>query len=169
MANITSLKDTGVPANNEVGRGFTRQVTITSSDFVDNAPSGEADNDPQTYEICTIPAGSYVRGVYFYVSTEFDDSGGGANLTVALGDAGDADGFTAAAQIHTDHASTVVTGLNDGAFFNDGTTNDVKNAKAYSTASTVEALFTPSGGWKLSELTAGEIRIVVDIVELGLV
>ena len=167
MANITSLKDTGVPANNEVGRGFTRQVTITSSDFVDNAPDGQADGDAQTYEICEIPAGSYVRGVYYYVSTKFDDSGGGSSLTLELGDEDTDDGFTTSKEIHED-GTTVVAFVNDGDYFSDASQANTENSRAYTTAKTVEAVFTPTG-YKLSELTAGEIRIVVDIVELGLV
>ena len=40
MANtdVTSKKVSSIASNNEVGRGYTRQVSLTFQDFLDNAP-----------------------------------------------------------------------------------------------------------------------------------
>ena len=157
-------------ANNEVGRGYNRQIVLTSADLVANEPSGSSDGDTQTYELFSLPVGSYLRGVYYYLRTAFDDSGGGSDLTVQLGDTSDANGIMDVKQVHVD-GTEVFAAVTDGVFFNTtGTSNantNVVNGKVYTTANVVEVLFTPGAGgtnYKLSELTAGEIVFVADIV-----
>ena len=162
MANtdVTTKQAVAIAANNEVGRGYTRQVTISFQDLLDNEPSGSSDNDTQTYELFPLPVGCVLLGVYYYVRTAFDDSGGGTSLTVQIGDTDDADGILLAKQIHD---SAVVAAIPDGTFFTVGGDASTYNGKVYTTANTVEALFTPAS-YKLSEVTAGEIVFVADIV-----
>mgnify|MGYP003140504798 CR=1 FL=1 len=171
---VTSKKASTIPANNEIGRGYTRQVSITFQDFLDNEPAGSNDNDTQTYELFDLPVGSYLRGVYFFLRTAFDDSGGGSALGMEIGDTTDPNGILVSKEIHVD-GSEIIAGTQDGVFFNTTGTNnantDVLNAKVYTTANTVEALFTPGGSgsaYKLSELTQGEIVFVADIVYANL-
>jgi hypothetical protein len=148
-------------ANNEVGRGYNRQIVLTSADLVANDP-GSSDGDTQTYELFSLPVGSYLRGVYYYLRTAFDDSGGGASLTIQLGDTADADGILLAKQIHLD-GTEVYAAIPDGAFFTVDGDVSTKNEVVYTTANVVEVLFTPTG-YQLAELTAGEIVFVADIV-----
>ena len=148
-------------ANNEVGRGYNRQIVLTSADLVANDP-GSSDGDTQTYELFSLPVGSYLRGVYYYLRTAFDDSGGGSSLTIQLGDTSDPNGILIAKQVHLD-GTEVYAAIPDGAFFTVGGDASTKNEVVYTTANVVEVLFTPTG-YQLAELTAGEIVFVADIV-----
>ena len=153
-------------ANNEGGRGYNRQIVLTSADLVANEPSGSSDGDTQTYELFSLPVGSYLRGVYYYLRTAFDDSGGGSSLTIQLGDTSDPNGILTAKEVHVD-GTEVVAAIPDGVFFTVGGDASTQNEVVYTTANVVEVLFTPGGSgtnYKLSELTAGEIVFVADIV-----
>lgn len=171
MANIdvTSKLVKGPAANNEVGRGWTHKCEIDFNDFVAN-PSA-SDGDTLTFACFTIPAYSIVKSVGFRVVTAFDDSGGGSSLTVILGDTTDDNGFVVSKQIHVD-GSEVFIGANDGVYFQGtdsgaATTDNVIKGKAYTTANTLEAVFTPSG-YKLDECTQGKIVIWADILDTSI-
>ncbi len=168
MANtdVTSKKVTSIASNNEVGRGYTRQVSITFQDFLDNEPSGSSDNDTQTYELFSLPVGSILKGVYYYLRTAFDDSGGGSKLGMEIGDTSDPNGILVSKEVHVD-STEIVAAICDGAFFTVGSDATTGNAKVYTTANTVEAMFTPAS-YKLSELTQGEIVFVADIIYTNL-
>ena len=173
MANtdVTSKKVTSIASNTEVGRGYTRQVSLTFQDFLDNEPSGSSDNDTQTYELFSLPVGSILKGVYYHLRTAFDDSGGGSQLQLEIGDTADPNGIMTAKEIHVDSSEVVAAAGIDGVFFTVGGDAGTLNGVAYTTANTVEALFTPDVGgtaYKLSELTQGEIVFVADIVYTNL-
>lgn len=163
MANIdvTDRKAFGIPANNEVGRGWTHVVRLTFQDFVDN-PSA-ADNDTLTFAIADIPAYSIVEMAAVRLVTAFDDSGGGSSLTCAVGDEDDADGYVTAQQLHVDGTEVFLT-ANTGAYLNDSTTANTINGKTYTAAKTLEAIFTPSS-YKLDECTQGEVVLLARIVD----
>ena len=170
MANTdhTELKVSTPASNNEVGRGYTRQVTIGFQDLVDNNAT-TSDGDTQTYELFDLPLGSILKGVHYYLRTAFDDSGGGSNITLQIGDTGDADGIMTAKQIHLD-GTEIPAGGGDGVYFTVGGDAGTKNDRCYGdgtvTANTVEALFTPTGFY-LGELTAGEVVFVAEIIYLN--
>tara|TARA_R110002012_G_scaffold50551_3_gene130707 strand:+ start:5258 stop:5788 length:531 start_codon:yes stop_codon:yes gene_type:complete len=173
MANtdVTSKKVSTIASNNEVGRGYTRQVSLTFQDFLDNEPSGSSDNDTQTYELFTLPVGCILKGVHYHLRTAFDDSGGGSQLQLEIGDTSDPNGILIAKEVHVDSSEVVAAAGIDGAFFTVGSDVGTLNAKAYTAANTVEALFTPGAGgsaYKLSELTQGEIVFVADIIYTNL-
>ena len=76
-----------------------------------------------------------------------------------------------AKEIHVDSSEVVAAAGIDGVFFTVGGDAGTLNGVAYTTANTVEALFTPDVGgtaYKLSELTQGEIVFVADIVYTNL-
>jgi hypothetical protein len=171
MANIdvTNNRKANQSVNNEVGRGWTHVGTVKFSDFIAN-PS-VTDGDTLTFPIATIPQYSIVESVGFRLVTPFNDDAGGTSLTLQLGDTGDADGFVTATQIHLD-GTEVFIAANTGAYFtgtddNTDTTANVIKGKTYTTANTLEALFTPSG-YKLDEMTAGEVKIFARIVDTAL-
>jgi hypothetical protein len=173
MANIdvTNNRKANQSVNNEVGRGWTHVGTVKFSDFVAN-PSA-ADSDTLTFPIAAIPQYSIVESVGFRLVTPFNDDAGGTSLTLQLGDTDDADGFVtaASAQLHLD-GTEVFVAANTGAYFTGTdsgtqTTVNVIKGKTYTTANTLEALFTPSG-YKLDECTAGEVKIFARIVDTAL-
>jgi hypothetical protein len=167
MANIdvTNYNKASVVSNNEVGRGWTHVARIDYQDFVKN-PSA-TDGDTLTFPVIGIPANSIVESVGYRLVTAFNDPAGvgGSSLTVQLGDTGDADGYVTAKELHLD-GTEVFIGANDGAYFTvDSGTHAGKRAqgKTYTSADTIEALFTPTS-FKLDEETAGEIVIFARIV-----
>ena len=169
MANIdvTNYNKASVVSNNEVGRGWTHVARIDYQDFVKN-PS-VTDGDTLTFPVIGIPANSIVESVGYRLVTAFNDPAGvgGSSLTVQLGDTGDADGYVTAKELHLD-GTEVFIGANDGAYFTGTdsgthTTANVIKGKTYTSADTIEALFTPTS-FKLDEETAGEIVIFARIV-----
>jgi hypothetical protein len=169
MANIdvTNYNKASVVSNNEVGRGWTHVARIDYQDFVKN-PSAD-DGDTLTFPVIGIPANSIVESVGYRLVTAFNDPAGvgGSSLTVQLGDTGDADGYVTAKELHLD-GTEVFIGANDGAYFTGTdsgthTTANVIKGKTYTSADTIEALFTPTS-FKLDEETAGEIVIFARIV-----
>jgi hypothetical protein len=176
MANTDVDLKTLTLFNQEVGRGYNVKVEIDFNDLITNAPSGEVDDDTQTYKIVALPAGSYVRSVYYWLKEAFDDSGSGSSLTLQIGDEDDADGFLEAKQIHVD-GTEVTAALADGAYRNavsdeatdsnsdtvTVTTPSAVEAKVYTADKNLEALLTPSS-YKLSECTQGKLVILADIV-----
>ena len=169
MANIdvTNYNKASVVSNNEVGRGWTHVARIDYQDFVKN-PSAD-DGDTLTFPVIGIPANSIVESVGYRLVTAFNDPAGvgGSSLTVQLGDTGDADGYVTAKELHLD-GTEVFIGANDGEYFTGTdsgthTTANVIKGKTYTSADTIEALFTPTS-FKLDEETAGEIVIFARIV-----
>jgi hypothetical protein len=171
MANIdvTSFAKASQAANNEVGRGWTHVGTVKYTDFINNPST--TDGDTLTFPIAAIPQYSIVESVGFRLVTPFNDDAGGASLTLQLGDTGDDNGFVTSTELHLD-GTEVFIAANTGEYFtgtDDGTdvTANVIKGKTYTTANTLEALFTPSG-YKLDECTAGEVKIFARIVDTSL-
>ena len=172
MANIdvTTREAVAIAANNEVGRGYTRQVTLTWENIKSDGAAA-VDSDTITYELFPLPVGCILKGVHYYLRTAFDDSGGGSQLQLEIGDTTDPNGIMIAKEIHLDNTPTYAAAGIDGAFFTVGSDVGTLNGKAYTTANTVEALLTPDVGgtaYKFSELTQGEIVFVADIVYTNL-
>lgn len=168
MANIdvTTNKQSAQLSNNESGRGWTHAVTIDWEDFVAN-PSA-SDNDTLTFAIADIPAYSVVESVAVRLVTAFDDSGGGSSLTAIVGDTDDDNGFVTAQQLHVDGTEVFLT-ANTGAYFTGtdsgaATTANVIKGKTYTTANTLEAVFTPSS-FKLDECTQGKVVVLARIMD----
>jgi len=165
MANIDLAKYAPQVANNESGRGWTHVKRITSSDF--GSVTSANDADTVTLQLFQIPTNSIVTSVGYRLVTAFNDDVGGTNLTVALGDTGDPDGYVLANEIHKDGTELFI-GANDGAYFNDGTTANTINGKEYNTTGNViEAVFTPTG-MKVEECNVGEIIFFANIIDTNL-
>lgn len=159
---VTAKLVKGPAANNEVGRGWTHQQTVKYSDFVATA----ADNDTNTFSLFTIPANSIVESVGFRLKTAFDDSGGGASLTIALGDEDDPDGFVTATELHVD-GTEVFIAANNGAYYTVGGDAGTAKGKVYTAAKTVKAVFTPTS-YELEECTAGEVVVFARILDTNI-
>jgi len=170
MANL-DIDDKGqVLSNNEVGRGWNFKRVIDFNDFATNGAS-ESDDDTQTYQLIPLPVGAYVRDVMIFLNEAFDYTGSETTLTAVIGDTGDADGFVTSTELCVDGTEifakqangAYTTGTDDNGVSGGDTTASVINGKAYTTANTLEALFTPASGAKLSETTQGKITILADI------
>jgi len=140
--------------------GVNFQKKIKYSDFTETASA-----TAETIDCFTIPSDAIVQIVAYGLPEEFS---GGSNtaLTVAIGDDDDADGYVTAKSVLTDE-TPISSGVNDGAYLNDGTTANTVNGKVYdnSATKTVKAVFTPTGD-ALTALTAGEILISARIIDL---
>lgn len=167
MANVTS---TGTVVGNSIaenaGGHIIREKTITYTDIV-NAGT-YADNDTFTFPI-PVYAGETVLGVSVKLITAFNDSGGGDELDIEVGDGTDPNGFITLAPLHTDQTEishiTTDNGTYSGAYLFDGTTDNTVNGKFYASDDTIDCLFTPNAStgtdYSLDELTAGEVKIKV--------
>jgi hypothetical protein len=96
--------------------------------------------------------------------TAFDDSGGGDELNVIVGDGTDDDGFLTTAALHVDQ--TEITFVADtGAYI------DNENGKVYTVADTIDLKFIPNVStgtdYSLNELTAGQVKFKFRLVSLA--
>ena len=148
---------------NENPQGFTDTLTITFEDFSVANAGTLADRATKTFTY-VIPAGSLVTKCSAHLVTAFNDSGSGDDLTITVGDGDDADGYLTAADIHTD-ATEITYVANTGALL------DNENGKVYTTADTIDILFSPDtdndAPYSLNELTTGEIKLKFEICDLN--
>ena len=153
----------GALTNQEASNGWTDELRINYEDFSTANAGTLADNATKTFTY-TLPAGSQVRNVAARLVTAFDDSGGGDELDVTVGDGSSANGFLTSADIHTDQGGKISYVANTGAYL------DNENGKVYTAADTVDILFTPNVStgtdYSLNELTAGEIVFKFEIVAI---
>ena len=152
----------GKTSNQQSANGWTDEYTITYKDFsVDNA--GTLVDDATLAFTYTVPVGSQVRNVAAHLVTAFDDSGGGDELNFIVGDGTDDNGYLTTALVHTDEAEITYVA-------NTGILLDNENGKVYTTADTIDILFTPNAAtgtpYSLNELTAGEIVFKFDIAQI---
>jgi len=138
------------------GLNKTVEATITYSDLTAAATT-------ETVEAISLPINSVVTQVAFVLDTEFD-GGATSELTIQVGDGTDPNGYITAKSVHAD-ATSVATGIVDGAYLNDGTTNNTVNGKQYAAADTLDVLFTATGA-NVSVLTAGQVRVIVSYIDL---
>lgn len=165
MANTDVARYAPQVTNNEVGRCWTHVKEITYADF--QGVTSASDGDTVTFQLFRIPTNSIVESVGYRLVTAFNDDVGGTNLTVALGDTGDPNGFVVENEVHADGTELFI-GANDGAYLNDGTTANTVNGKEYNTtANVIEAIFTPTG-MKCEELNAGKIVFWARILDTNL-
>lgn len=118
----------------------------------------------ETIQAISIPAYAVVKDVTYYLVEEFD-GGATSELTVQIGDGTDPNGYITAQSVHAD-ASSVASSLVDGAYLNDSTTDNVINGKQYTSADTIDVLFTATGA-NVSVLDAGKIRVVVSYLDIA--
>jgi hypothetical protein len=148
---------------NENPSGFTDELVITFDDFSVANAGTLADRATKTFTY-VIPAGSLVTKASAKLVTAFNDSGSGDDLTVVVGDGADADGYLASADIHVD-ATEITYVANSGALL------DNENGKVYTSADTIDILFSPDtdndAPYSLNELTAGEIKFKFEICDLN--
>lgn len=148
---------------NENPSGFTDELVITFDDFSVANAGTLADRATKTFTY-VIPAGSLVTKASAKLVTAFNDSGSGDDLTVVVGDGDDADGYLASADIHAD-ATEITYVANTGALL------DNENGKVYTSADTIDILFSPDtdndAPYSLNELTAGEIKFKFEICDLN--
>ena len=148
---------------NENSQGFTDELTISFEDFSVANAGTLADRATKTFTYA-IPAGSLVTKCSAKLVTAFNDSGSGDDLTIKVGDGSVADGFLLSADIHTD-ATEISYVANTGGYI------DNENGKVYTSADTIDILFSPDtdndAPYSLNELTAGEIKLKFEICDLN--
>lgn len=147
----------GYNVSRSSGINKTVETTIKYSDLSAAATT-------ETYEAIQLPAKAIVKQVVFVLDTEFD-GGATSELTIQVGDGTDPNGYITAKSVHAD-ATSVATGIIDGAYLNDGTTNYTVNGKQYAAADTLDVLFTSTGA-NISVLTAGELRVIVEYLDVA--
>ena len=140
--------------------GFNFEQKITHKDLTETASA-----TAQTIDIAEIPTDAIVEWSAYGLVEEFD-GGSASALTLALGDEDDADGFVSAKSV-LNGATPVSSAVNDGAYYNDGTTANTVNGKVYDNASTktLQAVFTPTGD-SLANIDTGEVLIKAKIIDL---
>ena len=145
--------------NQAAANGYTKKFVVTHEDL-----TAESDRATQTLTV-PVSAGQIVTHVSYKLVTAFNDSGGGDELDVEVGDGDDADGFldNTAGDIHTDQTpSTYSHGT--GALVAAG-------GKHYNAADTIDFVFTPdranNTAYNLAELNAGEIHFYIRILDLA--
>lgn len=148
---------------NEILGGFTDSLDIDFNDFSVANAGVIADDTDKTFTY-VIPAGYAVTDASATVITGFNDSGGGDELDVIVGDGTDPDGFLTILQLHVD--GTVATfARNTGAYL------DNENGKTYTSADTIDITFSPNTStgqsYTVNELTAGKIRFMFNLVNLN--
>lgn len=139
--------------------GFTHQYKITSADLQDST-----DNTAQVINLFTLKAGQRITDILFKVVTPFTEIDASSNpvasLTFALGETGDADGFSAAVSV-LDDQSPVTYG--PAAYqASSGDLNTVNDADT-----TIIATVTPDSGGAVDEVKDGEIIVLfrVDTID----
>jgi hypothetical protein len=153
----------GKLSSNEIAGGFTDELVIGYEDFSVANAGTIADDTDKTFTY-VIPAGTQVVGCSAAVITAFNDSGGGDELDVLVGDGADPDGYLTILQLHTD--GTVATYA-----YNSGALLDNENGKTYTVADTIDIVFSPNTStgqsYSLNELTAGRIKFKFQLLDLN--
>ena len=141
--------------------GFTHKFVVTFEDF--SVASAGVIADSTAKELThAVNIGEVVTNVGYRLITPFDDSGGGSDLTVHIGDDADPNGYMVLTQIHLD-GTDPTTGWGNGAYVAAGGT-------WYNAADTIDYIFTPDAGgsaYTVNELPQGEIHFYVRILDLN--
>ena len=145
--------------NQASAAGFTHKFAVTHEDLTETSDS--------TAQTLTVPvtAGQVVTHVSYKLVTAFNDSGGGDELDVEVGDGDDADGYldNTGGDIHTDQTPASF-GHGLGALVAGG-------GKLYNAADTIDFVFKPDRAtgtaYNLAELNAGEIHFYLRILDLA--
>lgn len=139
---------------NESAFGMTDELVIDFNAFSVAKAGTLADRATKTFTYA-VPAGTIVADVSAYLITAFDDSGGGDELNIIVGDSTDDDGYLTSAAVHVDQSEISYV-------YNTGALLDNENGKIYTSASTIDIKFTPDittgTPYSLNELTAGQIK-----------
>ena len=147
--------------NNEAQTGWTDSITIdyTHADLV-----ASTTDDADVIIQYPLKAGEALVAAGWRRDEAFNDSGGGDELTLMIGDASsDADGYITDKEIHTD--GTAVTYA-----FSDGALLDNENGVLKTADDNIDLKFSPNTAtgqsYALSELTAGKITVYFHIKRL---
>ena len=148
-------------SNNEAQSGWTDYITIDHShaDFV-----ASTTDDADVIIQYPLKAGEALVAVGWRLDADFNDSGGGDELTLMIGDASsDPDGYITDKEIHTD--GTEITYA-----FSDGALLDNENGVLKTADDNIDLKFSPNTAtgqsYALSELTAGKITVFFHIKRL---
>ena len=153
MSKLVSL------TNQDAANGYTKLFVVTHEDLTETSDS--------TAQTLTVPvtAGQIVTHVSYRLVTAFNDSGGGDELDVEVGDGADPNGYMADSEcdIHTDQTPASF-GHGNGALTAAG-------GKVYTAADTLDFKFMPDRAtgqaYNLAECNAGEIHFYVRILDLA--
>ena len=145
--------------NQASANGFTHKFAVTHEDLTETA-----DTTAQTLTV-PVTAGQLVTHVSYKLVTAFNDSGGGDELDVEVGDGADPNGYMADSEcdIHTDQTPASF-GHGNGALTAAG-------GKVYTAADTIDFIFKPDRAtgtaYNLAELNAGEIHFYLRVLDLA--
>lgn len=153
MSKLVSL------TNQDAANGYTKLFVVTHEDLTETSDS--------TAQTLTVPvtAGQIVTHVSYRLVTAFNDSGGGDELDVEVGDGSDPNGYMTDSEcdIHTDQTPASF-GHGNGALTAAG-------GKVYTYADTIDFIFKPDRStgtaYNLAELNAGEIHFFLRILDLA--
>ena len=139
----------GATSAQESAAGWTDEFVVTWDSFSIANIGVIADSTAHTFTY-TIPLGSVVHNCGAELITAFDDSGGGAQLNVIVGDGDDDNGYLSVAALHTDQTE-ITKVVNTGALL-------ATASKAYAAADTIDVKFSIAGAaYTVNELNAGKV------------
>ena len=148
-------------ANNEAQSGWTDYITV---DFSHASFVASTTDDADVIIQYPLKAGEILTNVGWKLNEAFNDSGGGDELTLMVGDASsDPDGYITDKEIHAD--GTEVTYA-----FSDGALLDNEQGVLKTADDNIDLKFSPNTAtgqsYALSELTAGSITVYFNIKRL---
>ena len=143
----------GATSAQESAAGWTDEFVVTWDSFSIANIGVIADSTAHTFTY-TIPLGSVVHNCGAELITAFDDSGGGAQLNVIVGDDADDNGYLTPAALHTAQ-SEITPIINTGALVVGGSG---ARGKAYTSDDTIDLIFSIAGAaYTVNELNAGKV------------
>lgn len=160
MANVNSTLSS-TPGSIQEAANFRRQMVIDWTDIVAAAIDSTTDADTVTFQM-NVVAGEEVTHVGVKLVTAFNDSGGGDELDITVGDGTDPDGYIETAKIHADQTEINFVS-NTGDLVDANAEGDA--TRLYTVADTIDMLFTPDlstgTAYNLNEMTAGNVIVTV--------
>lgn len=160
MANVNSTLGSS-PGSVQEASGFRRQMVIDWQDVVAAAIDSTTDADTVTFQM-PVFAGEEVTHVGVKLVTAFNDSGGGDELDIIVGDGTDPNGYIETAALHVDQTEITYVS-NTGDLVDANAEGDA--TKLYVADDTIDMLLTPDGStgtpYNLNELTVGRAIVTV--------
>jgi hypothetical protein len=144
----------------ELAGGFNHSLYVDTDLMIANVAANDLSS---TIAAFGIPAGGIVTGVCVHQITPFAGGSTNAELTIQVGDGDDPNGYI----ISTDYFSgaDTATVFNTGAYFNDGTTDNVINGKVYTAADTIDILIQPDV--TVAGMSVGAFLVCANILDPG--
>lgn len=141
-----------LPQQTAAATGYNWSITLTHEDLTETTA-----NTAQTFEVLTVKVGSLLKDAAIYLVTPFEDASDAAfnSNTVTVGDGSDVDRFIAATQVNENGTEVDAKGSANTAPY------------AYTAADTIDIVVNSMSGKSLSNIDTGELKVLLNLVELS--